>query len=92
VERVPFPGEAAALETRNTSLADEVIARDNDVDRLHWLIARQTNIILKNASLSRKMGVSTSMVVNIFIISPDLNIFIISPDHRAYRGPCCQVR
>ena len=59
----------AALETRNTSLADEVIARDNDVDRLHWLIARQTNIILKNASLSRKMGVSTNMVVNIFIIS-----------------------
>jgi phosphate uptake regulator len=59
----------AALETRNTALADEVIARDNDVDRLHWLIARQTNIILKNASLSRKMGVSTNMVVNIFIIS-----------------------
>ena len=59
----------AALETRNTPLAEEVIARDNDVDRLHWLIARQTNIILKNASLSRRMGVSTSMVVNILIIS-----------------------
>ena len=46
----------SALETRNKSLCDDVIARDNDVDRLHWLIARQTNIILQNASLGRKMG------------------------------------
>jgi phosphate uptake regulator len=59
----------AALETRNDALIQDVIARDNDVDRLHWLIARQTNIILKNASLARKMGVSTSRVVNTYIIS-----------------------
>ncbi|MDD1705591.1 MAG: AbrB/MazE/SpoVT family DNA-binding domain-containing protein [Methanoregulaceae archaeon] len=58
-----------ALESRNRSLGDDVIARDNDVDRLHWLIARQTNIILKNASLARKMEVSTSKVVNTYIIS-----------------------
>ena len=58
-----------ALETRNRSLCDNVIARDNDVDRLHWLIARQTNIILKNASLARKMGQSTSKVVNTYMIS-----------------------
>jgi phosphate uptake regulator len=58
-----------ALETRNKSLVEDVIARDNDVDRLHWLIARQTNIILKNASLGRKMGISTSRVVNTYIIS-----------------------
>ena len=58
-----------ALETRNRGLCDDVIARDNDVDRLHWLIARQTNIILKNASLARKMGESTSKVVNTYIIS-----------------------
>ncbi len=57
------------LETRNMSLAEDVIARDNDVDRLHWLIARQTNIILKNTNLSRKMALSTSMVVNTYIIS-----------------------
>lgn len=58
-----------ALETRNKDLADDVIARDNDVDRLHWLIARQTNMILKDAGLARKMGVSTSKVVNTYIIS-----------------------
>jgi phosphate uptake regulator len=57
------------LETRNANLADDVAARDNDVDRLHWLVARQTNIILKNANLSRKMAVSTSMVINTYVIS-----------------------
>jgi phosphate uptake regulator len=57
------------LETRNTKLADDVAARDNDVDRLHWLVARQSNIILKNANLSRKMAVSTSMVINTYVIS-----------------------
>jgi len=50
-------------------IADDVIKRDNDVDRLNWLIARQTNMILKNAQLSRKMGAPTSKVVNTYIIS-----------------------
>ncbi len=57
------------LESGNGALAHDVIARDNDVDRLHWLVARQTNIILKNTSLARKMGVSPSSVVNTYIIS-----------------------
>ncbi|NTW92021.1 MAG: phosphate uptake regulator PhoU [Methanoregulaceae archaeon] len=58
-----------ALESRDKGLTDDVIARDNDVDRLHWLIARQTNIILKNPSLARKMDISTNKVVNTYIIS-----------------------
>jgi phosphate uptake regulator len=58
-----------ALETGDPGIADDVIGRDNDVDRLNWLIARQTNMILKNASLSRKMGMPTSKVVNTYIIS-----------------------
>ena len=57
------------LETGNATLARDVVLRDNDVDRLHWLVARQTNIILKNASLARKMGVAPSVVVNTYIIS-----------------------
>jgi phosphate uptake regulator len=57
-----------ALETSNIVLAKDVIARDNDVDRLHWLIARQTNIVLKNPNIARKMGISTGEVVNTYII------------------------
>jgi phosphate uptake regulator len=46
-----------------------VTARDNDVDRLHWLIARQTHMILSNVALSKKMGITTGMAVHYFVIS-----------------------
>jgi phosphate uptake regulator len=58
-----------ALDTHNRSLAMDVINRDGDVDRLNWMIARQTNMILKNVSLSRKMGISPDMAMNYTMIS-----------------------
>ena len=58
-----------ALETHNRTLATDVINRDTDADRLNWLIARQTNMILQNASLSRKMDISPGMAMNYYMIS-----------------------
>ena len=48
----------SAIEQQDVELAGEVIEEDRDVDRLQWLIARQTNMAMKNGSLSRKMGTS----------------------------------
>ena len=47
-----------ALKTNNENLAKEIIKRDNDIDRLHWLIGRQANIVLKDIILAQKMGVT----------------------------------
>lgn len=58
-----------ALKNRNRTLAEDVILRDNEVDRLHWLIARQQNIISKNAIFAKRMGIATGMMVNYFLIS-----------------------
>jgi phosphate uptake regulator len=58
-----------ALETHNRVLAMDVIKRDTDADRLNWLIARQTTMILQNASLSRKMGISPNMATNYYMLS-----------------------
>jgi len=58
-----------AIRTGNSSLAADVTARDNDVDRLHWLIARQTHMILSNVALSKKTGITTGMAVHYFVIS-----------------------
>jgi phosphate uptake regulator len=58
-----------AIRTGNLSLAADVTARDNDVDRLHWLIARQTHMILSNVALSKKMGITPGMAVHYFVIS-----------------------
>jgi phosphate uptake regulator len=58
-----------ALETNNRDLAQDVIARDMDADRLNWLIARQTNMIMQNAALSRKMGITPGMAMNYYMLS-----------------------
>ena len=58
-----------ALETHNKTLAEDVIKRDIDADRLNWLIARQTNMIMLHASLSRKMGISPDMAMHYYIFS-----------------------
>jgi len=58
-----------AIVTRNKALAADVSARDNDVDRLHWLIARQINMILTNTALSKRMAISPVMAVYYYVIS-----------------------
>jgi phosphate uptake regulator len=58
-----------ALETHNRNLANDVINRDMDSDRLNWLIARQTNMIMNNTGLSRKMEISVGMVMYYNLIS-----------------------
>jgi len=47
-----------SFETGDTGLAKEVIKRDNDVDRLHWLIGRQSHIVLRDIILCQKMGLT----------------------------------
>ena len=58
-----------ALEQNDGALGSDVIQRDNDVDRLHWLVARQANMILANAALARRMGVTPSLVLHYYTIS-----------------------
>lgn len=59
----------SALKNRDKILAEDVISRDNDVDRLNWLIARQCNMLSGNINLAEKMGFTIGMVVNYFQIS-----------------------
>ena len=47
-----------ALKTNDEDLTRDIIKRDNDIDRLHWLIGRQSNIVLKDIILAQKMGVT----------------------------------
>jgi len=58
-----------ALKTGDKTLAQDVISRDTDVDRLHWLIARQNNLIVGDINLSRKMNIPISMAEEYFLIS-----------------------
>jgi len=57
------------LETGNRKIVEEILSRDNDVDRLHWLVARQHNIILQNYNLAEKMDITIAMTSTYFLIS-----------------------
>ena len=58
-----------ALETGNRKIVEEILLRDSDVDRLHWLVARQCNIMLQDISLSEKMNITLSMTYTYFLLS-----------------------
>ncbi len=47
-----------ALNSGDKTLAEEVIKRDDEVDRLHWLIGRQSHIVLRDIILCQKMGIT----------------------------------
>ncbi|MCK4995339.1 MAG: AbrB/MazE/SpoVT family DNA-binding domain-containing protein [Thermoplasmatales archaeon] len=58
-----------ALQTGNKKIAEEILSRDNDVDRLHWLVARQHNIIIQNLGLLEKMNITIAITSTYFLIS-----------------------
>jgi phosphate uptake regulator len=47
-----------ALKERNTTLAEDVIARDNEVNRLYWLVLKQYNLLLNDPGFGSKIGTS----------------------------------
>jgi phosphate uptake regulator len=57
------------LRYNDKELAEDVLKRDNDIDRLHWLVARQHNIILRNINFAEKMGITTGVATTSFLIS-----------------------
>ena len=58
-----------AFITKDKHLTDTIIQRDSDIDRLHWLIARQYNIILRHVSLAVKMSITNRTASTSFLIS-----------------------
>ncbi len=53
-----------ALKTKDRELAEDVIFRDRDVNKLYWLISRQYNLLLRNVSLSHEMGMNVETALH----------------------------
>lgn len=58
-----------SLKTNNKELAENVVSRDFEVDRLYWLATHQYNVILTDIMLSKKMGLSQEEASYFFLIS-----------------------
>jgi len=59
----------SAILKNDKKLAEDILLRDNEVDRLHWLVARQHNIIMQNVSFAEKMGITIELANTSFLIS-----------------------
>jgi len=57
------------LNTKDESFIKDIEERDNDVDKLHWLVARQHNILSQNFSLGEKMNIKPGKSTTYFLIS-----------------------
>jgi phosphate uptake regulator len=58
-----------AVQSRDRGLAADVVAEDRDVDRLQWLVARQANMLLRNANLLIRSGLSPASVSSHAIVA-----------------------
>jgi phosphate uptake regulator len=64
-----FEDSLRAMKENDSDLAEDVINRDSEIDRLHWLIARQHRIIQNNVNFVEKMGITIGTATTAFLIS-----------------------
>jgi phosphate uptake regulator len=60
---------SAALRNDDASSINDIIARDSDVDRLGWLITRQTNMFQRDIGLLKKIGMDHTEITSNYTIS-----------------------
>lgn len=58
-----------SLQKRDSTMCRFIQSRDSDVDRLEWLVARQSNIVFKNAILAKKLGIRAEEANHYYLIS-----------------------
>lgn len=61
-----------ALKRKDEALAEDIIARDREINRRHWLVARQSHQVLQDITIAQKMGVSLEDSNNYFLVSRQL--------------------
>lgn len=58
-----------SLQDGDEALAQDVIDRDTDVDRLYWMAVKQYNLILKDRKLSEKIGVDIYEGMSLMLVA-----------------------
>lgn len=58
-----------AFDTEDVGLANDVIDRDQDVDRLYWMTVKQFNLIQKDRSLADKIGVDIYDSMSLMLVA-----------------------
>ncbi len=63
-----FQDAILSLEQRDRALAEDIVHRDTEVDKLQWLIFRQYHLLLEDLTLSDKMHTSLKQALNYYVV------------------------
>lgn len=69
ISKAMFEDAISAVVEGDTELARDVIMRDDEVDRLYWLILKQYNMILADMKLSEKVGMNSSEALAFLLVA-----------------------
>jgi len=58
-----------ALQRKDIGLAEDVMTRDDDVDKFYWLIAKQYNLILNDMFFADKMGINSKEILGYLLVA-----------------------
>ncbi|NPA74970.1 MAG: phosphate uptake regulator PhoU [Euryarchaeota archaeon] len=69
IVRSMYEDSIKILDSKNQLLVKEVIRRDSEVDRLHWLIAREQSIMFSDPGIAQKVNLGSERCIDYFQIS-----------------------
>ena len=69
IARIMFDDALAALRDKDLGLADDVISRDDEVDRLQWHVSKQMHALLEQPRLAARLQVRPADALNLLLVS-----------------------
>lgn len=72
IARLMFDDALKALESRDAAGAKDVQRRDDELDRLLWMVSKQMHALLEQPRLAAKLNVRPAEALNLFLASRSL--------------------
>ncbi|HLF15854.1 MAG TPA: phosphate uptake regulator PhoU [Candidatus Thermoplasmatota archaeon] len=69
IARIMYDDALTALRERDAKLAQEVAARDDELDRLLWMVSKQMHALLEQPRLAAKLNVPPAEALNFFLVA-----------------------
>ncbi len=72
IAQIMFQDALNAFETRDADLAMDVTDRDDEVDRLEWMVSKQMHALLDQPRLAARLNIRPAEALNFFLVSRSL--------------------
>ncbi|MEK6985234.1 MAG: phosphate uptake regulator PhoU [Candidatus Thermoplasmatota archaeon] len=72
IARLMFDDALKALEARDVGAAKDVARRDDELDRLLWMVSKQMHALLEQPRLAAKLNVRPAEALNLFLAARSL--------------------